>query len=178
MAIASTALPGTPGVGERLAASPRRAPPCGPRGSASRNRDRPCCGAAGTPPTPDPIRPRALSTIETRTERVPKSTPATMDIEGPSALTRRRDAETQRKRMRTAFSRLRVSASIGRLSICANASPNRDTWCSLRTPPTPSRSGSRRRGARSRFRRCSAAGPAAAGSPPRPRRRRSAADRR
>ena len=60
---------------------PRPAPACGRRGSAWRGPDRLSAGAADTPPMPEPSRPRSLSTIETRTLSVPKSTPATIAIE-------------------------------------------------------------------------------------------------
>ena len=62
----------------RPAASPARARACGRRATAWRSRDRPRCRCSGYSATAEPSRPRSLSTIETRTLSVPKSTPATM----------------------------------------------------------------------------------------------------
>ena len=54
-----------------------RAPPCGPHGSASRNPDLRACDGEGIRRAPSRAVRASLSTMETRTLRVPKSAPAT-----------------------------------------------------------------------------------------------------
>ena len=81
IAIASIGSPSTPAAAMRLARGGDQR--LHVIGMALRRviRDLPSCGAADTPPYRDPSRPFTLSTIETRTLRVPKSTPATIAID-------------------------------------------------------------------------------------------------
>jgi hypothetical protein len=60
-----------------LFALPLRESACGPHGIAWRGRGPPSCDAADIQPR-EPSLPRALSTMVTRTLRVPKSAPAKM----------------------------------------------------------------------------------------------------
>ena len=141
--MASMAPPVDAGVVDGAARGRGQRASCGRRGSGWRGRDRPCCGAAGTRRRRSRAGPCALSKMETRTLSVPKSTPATMLIvHTPSS-----------------------AGQAGRpvlLVVVRRPSPGTASAASC-TAAGYAWTGWRRRGARSRSRRCSAAAPAGCG---------------